>query len=219
MRPRTLLFLLACLFVAGPAFSQAYESSIDYNKKKHKAIVLECSYPEEAAENAIIEKLKGLGNKSREEKGMFNRDKGFIIFRNAYVSDISDKDMDFIVKVERKSRKEKDMTNVYLVITKNGENMLASSDNYAEHAKRFLNELLPDIEVANLELKIKSQEDEVGKAEKKFKDLQDDQVSMEKKIKDLQEDLKKNAKGQEDQQKEIGNQRGLLDVLKGKRKS
>ena len=218
MRLAAILLIAACLYV-GPSFSQAFESSITYNKKKQKAIVLECGYPEEAAENAIIEKLKNLGNKSREEKGMFNGDKGFIVFRNAYVTDISDKDMDFIVKVERKSRKEKDMTSVYLVITKNGENMLASSDSYAEHAKEFLNKLLPDIEVSNLELKIKSQEDEVGKAEKKFKDLQDDQVSMEKKIKDLQDDLKKNAKSQEEQQKEIGNQRGLLDVLKGKRKS
>jgi hypothetical protein len=218
MRSATIFLILACL-IAGPAFSQAYESNIDYNKKKQKAIVLECSYPEEAAENAIIEKLKGLGNKSREEKGMFNKDKGFLVFRNAYVSDISDRDMDFIVKVERKSRKEKDMTNVYLVITRNGENMLAGSDHYAEHAKSFLNALLPDIEVANLELKIKTQEDEVGKAEKKFKDLQDDQANMEKKIKDLQEELKKNAKSQEDQQKEMGNQRGLLDVLKAKRKS
>ena len=218
MRLAAILLIAACLYV-GPVFSQAYESSITYNKKKQKAIVLECGYPEEAAENAIIDKLKGLGNKSREEKGMFNGDKGFIVFRNAYVTDISDKDMDFIVKVERKSRKEKDMTNVYLVISKNGEDMLASSESYAEHAKEFLNKLLPDIEVANLELKIKSQEDEVGKAEKKFKDLQDDQASMEKKIKDLQDDLKKNAKSQEEQQKEIGNQRGLLDVLKGKRKS
>lgn len=218
MRLATILLIVACLYM-GPTFSQAYESSITYNKKKQKAIVLECGYPEEAAENAIIEKLKDLGNKSREEKGMFNGDKGFIVFRNAYVADISDKDMDFIVKVERKSRKEKDMTNVYLVITKNGENMLAGSDSYVEHAKEFLNKLLPDIEVANLELKIKSQEDEVTRAEKKFKDLQDDQVSMEKKIKDLQDDLKKNAKNQEEQQKEIGNQRGLLDVLKGKRKS
>jgi cell division protein FtsB len=218
MRLAAILLIAAC-FSIGPAFSQAYESSISYNKKKQKAIVLECGYPEEAAENAIIEKLKGLGNKSREEKGMFNGDKGFIVFRNAYVTDISDKDMDFIVKVERKSRKEKDMTNVYLIITKNGENMLDAGDTYAEHAKEFLNKLLPDIEVANLELKIKSQEDEVTKAEKKFRDLQDDQASMEKKIKDLQDDLKKNAKGQEDQQKEIGNQRGLLDVLKAKRKS
>ena len=218
MRLAAILLIAACLHV-GPVFSQAYESSITYNKKKQKAIVLECGYPEEAAENAIIDKLKGLGNKSREEKGMFNGDKGFIVFRNAYVNDISDKDMDFIVKVERKSRKEKDMTNVYLVISKNGEDMLASSESYAEHAKEFLNKLLPDIEVANLELKIKSQEDEVTKAEKKFKDLQDDQTSMEKKIKDLQDDLKKNAKSQEEQQKEIGNQRGLLDVLKGKRKS
>jgi len=134
MRPAAILLIAACLYM-GPAFSQSYESNITYNKKKQKAIVLECGYPEEAAENAIIEKLKGLGNKSREEKGMFNGDKGFIVFRNAYVTDISDKDMDFIVKVERKSRKEKDMTNVYLVITKNGENMLTSSDSYTEHAK------------------------------------------------------------------------------------
>ena len=218
MRPAAILLIAACLYM-GAAFSQSYESNITYNKKKQKAIVLECGYPEEAAENAIIEKLKGLGNKSREEKGMFNGDKGFIVFRNAYITEISDKDMDFIVKVERKSRKEKDMTTVYLVITKNGENMLASSDIYAEHAKEFLNKLLPDIEVANLELKIKSQEDEVVKAEKKFKDLQDDQASMEKKIKDLQDDLKKNATSQEEQQKQIGNQRGLLDVLKGKRKN
>jgi len=42
---------------------------------------------------------------------------------------------------------------------------------------------------------------------------------MEKKIKDLQDDLKKNATSQEEQQKQIGNQRGLLDVLKGKRKN
>jgi len=218
MRPAAILLIAACLYM-GAAFSQSYESNITYNKKKQKAIVLECGYPEEAAENAIIEKLKGLGNKSREEKGMFNGDKGFIVFRNAYVTDISDKDMDYIVKVERKSRKEKDMTSVYLVITRNGENMLTSSDSYTEHAKEFLNKLVPDIEVANLELKIKSQEDEVTKAEKKFKDLQDDQTSMEKKIKDLQDDLKKNATSQEEQQKQIGNQRGLLDVLKGKRKN
>ena len=42
---------------------------------------------------------------------------------------------------------------------------------------------------------------------------------MEKKIKNLQDDLKKNAKNQEDAQKDIENQKVLLENLKGKRKS
>jgi hypothetical protein len=218
MRRFSLLALFGALMVV-PAFSQAYEGNIDYNKKKQKAVVLECGYPAEAAENAIIEKLKGMGNKSREEKGMFNRDKGFIVFKNAYVSEFSDNDIDVIIKAERKSRKEKDMTTLYLVLSKNGENLMASGDRYVERAKSFLNTLLPDIEYANLELNIKAQEDQVTKAEKKFKDLQDDQVSMEKKIKDLQDDLKKNAQDQENQQKEIGNQKQVLDLLRGKRKA
>jgi hypothetical protein len=215
---RYYLTTLLLVILALPALSQAFEGSTDYNKKKQKALVLETGYPQEAVENAIIEKFKTLGNKSKEEKGMFNRDKGVIVFKNAYITEISDKDMDYIVKIERKSRKEKDMTSLYLIINKNGEDMLSSSDQYVHSAKSFLNTLLPEIEVANLDLKIKDQETEVGKSEKKFKDLQADKESMEKKIKQLQEDIKTNAKDQEEQQKQMENQKQLLELLRGKKK-
>ncbi len=77
--------------------------------------------------------------------------------------------------------------------------------------KAFLSNLYPDIEEANLELQIKSQDEVVVKAEKKFKDLQDEKADLEKKLKKNQEDLER-------QQKEIENQRASLDLLKGKRK-
>jgi hypothetical protein len=215
---RALLTAFACLLLYIAALAQSYEGHTDYNKKKQKAMIIECSHPQEAVENAIVQKIRGMGNRASEEKGMFNKDKGCIVFRNASVSEISERNLDYIIKVERKSRKEDDISMLYLIVSKNGENILSSDERCADRAKEFLNELVPDIEDANLEIDIRSQEEEVVKSQKKFKDLQTDKENMEKKIKQLQEDLEKNAKDQEAQQKEIENKKQLLDGLKGKKR-
>lgn len=212
------LSVSAALLLPVFIFSQSYQGKLDYDKKKQEALVIDYAYPQEAVENAIIQKIEGMGNQAKEEKGLFNRDKGMIVFRNAIVKEISDKSQDYIIKVERRSRKEKDETTVYLTVLKDNQNSLVAEPSVMSNSKIFLNDLQPDIESAHLEIKIKTQEDEVAKAEKKFKDLQSDQQNMEKKIKDLQEDLKTNAKGQEDQQKLIENQRQVLEELKSKRK-
>jgi len=211
------LLILASVTIS---FSQAYTGKMEYDKKKQTAIVVEYSYPQEAVENAIVDKIESMGNQAKQEKGVFNKDKGCIVFKNAKVTDISDDMLNYIVKIERKSRKESEETVLYLVINnKDGEDMLSKGEvNYAENAKSFLNTLQPNIEKSHLEIKIKLQEAFVTKAEKKYKDLQDDQVSMEKKIRDLQDDLKENAKDQEAQQKEIAVQKQALEDLKGKRK-
>ncbi len=214
------LSVLLALLVSVNLFSQAYEGNTDYNKKKQTAFIIDYDYPTEAVENAIIKKMNDLGHKAKAEKGLFNRDKGFIVFKDALISDISSSRMDYIIKVERKSRKETDASTLSLVLNKDGENAVAKMESFdVGRAKTFLNNLIPEIEEASLELKIKGQEDVVVKADKKFKSLQDDQADMEKKIKKLQEDLEKNAKDQEAHQKEMDNQRQALDILKGKRKS
>ena len=160
-----------------------------------------------------------MGYKAKTEKGMFNKNKGFIVFKNAFITDISENSMDYIIKVERKSRKDKDETTLYLIMNKDGTNAMPAMDAYnVGKAKSFLNNLLPEIEEANLELQIKDQEDAVAKAEKKYKGLQDDQQSLEKKIKGLQADLEKNIKDLENQQKEIENQKMVLEEKKGKRR-
>jgi hypothetical protein len=216
MRKVRLSFLFALLPVL--VFSQTYQGKLDYDKKKQEAVVIDYAYPQEAVENAIIQKIEGMGNQAKEEKGLFNRDKGMIVFRNAIVKEISDKSQDYIIKIERKSRKEKDETTVYLVVLKEGQNSIAAEPSVLNNAKTFLSDLHPHIQTAHLEIQIKAQEDAVVKAEKKYKDLQTDQEIMEKKIKSLQDDLKDNAKNQEDQQKLIENQKAILQELKGKRK-
>jgi hypothetical protein len=194
------------------AFSQAYEGNIEYNKKKQQAIQIDYSFSQEAVENAIVQKIEKMGYKAKAEKGMFNKDKGFIVFKNAFVTDISDNSMDYIIKVDRKSRKEKDETTLYLIMNKGDVNALTEMDAMGVgKAKSFLNNLLPEIEEADLELQIKTQDETVVKSEKKFKDMQDEKASLEKKLKKLDEDII-------NQQKQIENGRTALEGLKGKRK-
>jgi hypothetical protein len=181
---------------------------------------VEFSYPPEAVENALIKKMEGMGYKTKEEKGLFNKDKGFRIYKAAFINDISSNSMDYVFKVERKSRKEKDEAQLFMIIMKGGDNMMKSFDSYAaSSAKSFLNNLLPEVEAANLELQIKDQEDVVAKSEKKQKNLEEDLDSMEKKLKKLQDDIEQNKKDQDKQRQDIINQRNALDNLRSKRRS
>jgi len=208
------------LFLSTNAFSQAYESSTEYDKKKQAAIAIDYNYSEEAVENAILKRMEKLGYNGKAEKGLFNKDKGFRVYKNTIISEISDKSMDYVLKVDQKSRKEDDKSIIYLVLLKDGENAMSSLDGYdIDKVKSFLNNLLPDVEAANLELQIDKQGEVIVKAEKKFKNLRSDKEDLENKIKKLQDDIRKNLKEQEDTQQDIENQRKALEDLKSRRKS
>lgn len=204
---------LSFLFMTGwslLANAQAYEGNVEYDKKKQSAFLIDYSYPAEAVENAIVNRMGRLGYKSKEEKGLFNKDKGFRNFRDAFVSEISADRMDYIIKVESKGKKS-DAALVYLIILKDGVNMKSSFDpSQVEKVKAFLNGLQPDVVAEKLELDIIAQEEAVAKAEKKLRGLKDDQSDLEKK-------LKKNADDQRDTEREIEAKKQALDGLKGQR--
>ena len=209
---KKVLLLTVVVFWALASFAQSYEGTIQYDKKKHTAIVCEYSYPAQSVENAIVKRMEKLGYKAKEEKGILNRDKGFLVFKNAYVTDISKERMDYVVKVERKSRKEMDESVMYIIMLKSDENVLSKMDAHeVGKAKSYLNHLLPDIEAANLELQIVSQEEIMAASEKKLKTLQDEKLNLEKKLAD-------NATAQEETTKDIDAQKKSLEALKEKRK-
>lgn len=199
-------------FIVSISFGQAYEGDIQFDKKKQQAIVIEFRYPAEAVENAFISRMEKMGYKVKEEKGILNRDKGFLVFKNAYVTDISQDRLDYIVKVERKSRKEEDESILYLVMQKDGENVvnsLPAAD--IGQAKAYLNQMQPDIEAANLELQIKAQEDLISKTEKKLKNLQEDKIDLERKLANNEKEQSETIRAIQDQKQQLGN-------LQGKRK-
>ncbi|MEK7225697.1 MAG: hypothetical protein AAB221_08440 [Bacteroidota bacterium] len=208
---KIILLLTTAISVSAASVAQSYEDNIQYDKKKQQAIAINYNYAAQAVENAFVEKMAKLGFKAKEEKGLLNKDRGFIVFKNAYVADISTDRMDYIIKVERKSRKESDESVMYMIMIKDGENaMIKMGAENTGKAKLLLNNMLPEIEAANLELQIKAQEEVVSKAEKKLKDLKEDQASLEKR-------LQQNKTDQEDTQKDIEVQKQSLGVLIGKR--
>ena|SRR5687767_10744084 len=209
---KTLLLLITINLFGLTVSAQAYEGEIQFDKKKQPAIVIEYRYPAEAVENAFIARLERMGYKVKEEKGILNRDKGFLVFKNAYLTDMSPTRLDYIVKVERKSRKDEDESTLYLVLQKDGENAmntLQAAD--IGQVKLYLNQMIPDIEAANLELQIKAQEELISKTEKKLKNLQEDKADLERK-------LANNEKEQDQTIRDIQDQRQQLGNLQGKRK-
>lgn len=217
---KKIITITSCLFLfALYTSAQAYEGTVEYDKKRQPALVIVYPYSPEAAEGAMVQKLESLGLRAKEEKGIFNNSKGFRNYKSAIIKDISDNSLDYIFKVEQKGKRGNDESFLYLIINKDGENVLSSRDDIViGRAKSFLNDLAPEVEAYNLELQIKDQDETIAKAEKKLKSLQDDQESMEKKIKKLQDDLRDNAKDQQDQQKEIEKQRKILEAMRDKRK-
>jgi hypothetical protein len=206
------LFLLGAAGFNMVMLAQAYEGTIEYSKKKHDAFIIDYAFPPEAAENAIVAKLEKMGYKAKDEKGIFNKDKGFKIYKSAFLNEINTAPLDYLFKVERKSRKDKDEAVIYLIIQKDGSNIKSvMSQEDVNNAKMFLNNLRPNIEAANLELKIKAQEEVVAKAEKKLNNLKSEQADLEKK-------LATNKTDQETTQKDIENQKQQLGNLIGQRK-
>ncbi|MGC4037329.1 MAG: hypothetical protein QM764_15320 [Chitinophagaceae bacterium] len=217
---KMILSFVAIIGVINLVSAQAYEGTAQYDKKKRNAVIIEYPYTAEAVQNAIDQKMQKLGYRGKEEKGLFNGDKGFTVYSKAYLPEISDDALDYIIKVERKSKREDDKSILYLITMKGDadQSTLLKADGI-EKAKSFLNDFTPNIEVANLELKIKAQEDEVAKSEKKLKKLQDDQSDLEGKVKKLQDNLKDNAKDQETTTKEIETLKLALESLRGQRKA
>lgn len=131
-----------------------------------------------------------MGYKGREEKGMFNKDKGFNIYKEATLNDISPGKYDYVVNIERKSKKESDESVLYLLILNNDVNalpLLGSEER--EKAKMFLEDLTPEVEEAHIDILIGVQAEVVTTAEKKLKQLQTDSVELQNKITKLQEEM------------------------------
>ena len=199
--------MIVMVIILQNSYGQVYESKIDYNKTSQAAVVAEYKYSEEIVQKTLRDKLERMGYKIKNTKG-------FLVVSNAVIGSVSSKPLEYAFKVERKSRKEKDITLLSAIINENEVN--ATADN-SEKLKSFLSDLIPSIESTNVDFMVNEQYAAVVKSQKKLKNLQDNQNSMERKVRNLQDDLKKNAKDQEDLQKEIIRQQEVLDAFKAKK--
>jgi TolA-binding protein len=205
---KKITLLLIAFAITHIALAQAYDGSVDYLKKSQAAVIAEYKHPQETVEKTLRDKLERLGLKVKSTKG-------FLVVYNALISSISNYQMEYAFQVDRKSKREKETTIIYMVMSANDVNTTAEN---ASKAKDFLNELAPDIDALNVDNMVNDQISVVEKAQKKNKNLQDDIESLEKKIRNYQDDLAKTKRQQEEQVKEVARQQEILETIKAKRK-
>jgi hypothetical protein len=157
------------------------------------------------------------------KKGKSRKDnvKGFSTFRNTDPVQSDSINADLYFKTERKSRKEKEVTVISLLVMPAEEQNNTSNLHYLkmDDAKNYLNELASSISAYNLEQTIKDQNDAVIKAETKYKNLVSDGNDLENKRTAIEKKIADNKNDQQQQLKEIENQKQKLSQWVGQRKS
>lgn len=213
MRKYCLIFLSCVLAVTVRAQARASEGSTDFQKSTQPAAIIELPYPESVVQKGIEEYMLKKG-----AKGSDNR--GFTVFRSYKMQSRHDYTSDLYFKTERKSRKDKDISIVYLVTGKSGQDIKtrnSSDDKGLDGAKDLLEDLAPFMEAYNLDLQIKDQEAMLKKLEGKMNDMVEDSVSIDKKRKALDEKIQQNVLDRQKQKTEMDKQREVLEAMKKRR--
>jgi hypothetical protein len=209
-----LLILATALMSSMAQFAPATESKIELDKGQKVAAVVEVPYPHEVVEDAIKNYWSKKGLRS-------DKSKGFMLFRGAKVNDQDVEVADLYFKVERKSRKEKDESMIYLVVGRPGENVgLRTPDDrhQVDNGKELLNSMMALVQATGLEASIADQEEVVRREEKRLKNLEEDQRDLERKIKSLEEKIEEKKLEQRKQVDELSKQRAMLEGIKARRK-
>lgn len=209
-------FLLsaAILFITVTAFSQARTATAEYNKTMQPAVEIEIPFDEKTVMKSLQEKMEQKGYKGKENKG-------YMVYKGVTMPELGSGTYDLYFKAERKSRKEKDITILTMLVSSGYEKFISDSDGVAvmENARAFLNGHTEKATAYDLEQQIKEQEEVVEKANKKLNNLVQDSVDIVKKIDKLNKEQDETRKKTADQKEEVEKQALILDKLKDKRKT
>lgn len=197
------------------------KATIKYNGGKYNGYLIALDAPVDIVENAVKDRFKSQGKKPKETDG-------FWVYRNVILPRVDAvKPMDAFVKLERKSKKEKDKTLAHFIFTLPGEipeekiksNEVRDSSNVTpiENVDAFLLGLGPAVALGVHDQEYLSQQILVKREEKKLTDLKEEQSGLESKIKKLQDDIQNNKKAQEKQVIEVDKSKNKLNELIAKK--
>lgn len=207
MKLTLILLCVSAHFIADAQTSPTLEMSsdpepvlIEFNGTKYNGYEIEFNSPPDLVEEVVKEKFKSQGVKPKKTDG-------FLVFRGVLLHQIDPgKPMDAFIRIERKSKTEKDKTVAYLIAayqgevpedkTKSGKAVMTVGTTSAVTGGMVLKGLHPDVEHKVWEKNVLDQEATLKKEEKKLEDLKKAQLEMEAKIKQLQENLALNAQSQ-----------------------
>ncbi len=210
---KKILLSAALFFIATTTFSQARTATAEYNKTMQPAIEIEIPFEEKTVMKSLVEKMEKKGYKGKDSKD-------YTVFRGVNMSEIGSGTYDLYFKADRKSRKEKDISILTMMVSKGNESFISEGDdaNVFSSAKTFLNGHIEQATAYDLELQIKEQTEATEKADKKYKNSVEDGEDLVKKKEKIEKEIEENKQKQADQKAEAEKQRQILNTLIGKRK-
>jgi hypothetical protein len=219
---RKLFFLLCILLATAGAFAQSSPTIVRYNKTSKPALMILLPYSEEIAEGAIVQKLKEIGYNPESKGSLFWKTStidGFYIFKGVALRDLDGQVVDLYFNVERKSKKDKEQSYVYMMVSKSEEQFISSeTDSLIYSAStNFLNRFAEYGASYKLDVDIRTQDGVMLAAQKKHTRLREDEADYVKKIADFESKLKTNREQQETQLKVIEAEKKKLEDLKSKK--
>jgi hypothetical protein len=205
-----------------PSQVHAEEKMISYDEKEVPGYTVEVPFSPDLVEDAMKERFKKMGVKGKERKDFWE-------YKNVVIPEIREDHVDAYIKIDRKSKKEKDISIVSMILTEPGtapgapDSVVAAARGAKPAIAAFgalgmLASFHGHTEGHGTELDIKSLEDDVKKADKKNKDLIEDGEDLQKKLKNIQDDISDNKKKQAKQQVELNKQKESLLNAQAKRK-
>lgn len=212
---KTILLAVCLICITNNLYAQAQSGTVRSKRSDQPAAVIELPYNPDVVKGAMNDYL------SKKGKSKSTDLKGFTTFRNTQALTTADDNADLYFKMERKSRQEKEVTVLSLLLTEPEVTEVSGKEvKYLnmEQAKSYLNGLVPAIEAYNLELKIKDQNQSVIKSESLYKTQLDNGKDLEEKRLDLEIKMRENKTEQERQLTDVNTQKQKLAELVNQRK-
>ena len=186
---------------------------VQFNKKDVPGVIVEVPFVESTVRDAIDKNFEKLGYKSRKQKD-------YLVYAGVTIPEFGNELYDIYVLVERKSRQEKEISNVTFLMSKGFENFVddREENRLLDKTKTYMNELRTLAADYDLELQIAAQEEVLRKVAKKLDNYVEDSVSLVKKKRRIEDDIVQNKSNISSQKIDSYRQKQILDMLMSKRK-
>jgi hypothetical protein len=189
--------------------TRKYEGTVEYQKTKQPATILEFKYPEKDVEEA-------LENYVDKQGGKVKTNKGFFYVKSLKLHNRENRYFDVYYKVTGSGKGDNARSTVYLILAEPGEDILlrdsSSSNSHAAAvasvgAVTFFSSLGSELGDYDLDKKIHEQEESVLKVNKNLTSLDNKRIELEKQLEGLKTEFEK-------QKGELEKQNTLLAQLK-----
>lgn len=193
--------------------TRRYEGTVEYQKTKQPATIMEFRYPEKDLEKAMEAYMEKQGGKVKYQKG-------FNYVKSVRIHERENRYFDLYYKIEGSGKGDNATSTMYIILAEPGENILLRDGDKSNAGKAaasvgavaFMGALGSEVGKYDYEKKIKDQQAELEKAEKRMADLEKKRDKLTKELDQTTQDLERQAS-------EVDKAKTILEQLKAGKKN